>query len=74
MKMLSRLRYLISEGFEVSSISGYDDDSGEGNAKIMYLRTGDSSPKICSEIFNVDSDEMQKCSDLFIAHLLETED
>jgi len=74
MKMLARLRYLISEGFEVSSISGYDDASGEGNARIMYLRKTETGPKVCSEIFEVDSDEMQQCSDLFIAHLLETEE
>ena len=37
MKMLARIRYLIDEGFEVSSISGYDDDSGNGNAQLMYV-------------------------------------
>jgi hypothetical protein len=37
MKMLVRLRYLLEEGFEVSSMAGYDDDSGEGNARLMYI-------------------------------------
>lgn len=74
MKMLARLRYLISEGFEVSSISGYDDASGQGNAKIMYLRNEGGTQKVCSEIFDVSSQEMQKCSDLFIAHLLDQKD
>ena len=74
MKMLSRLRYLIQEGFEVSSISGYDDASGGGNAKIMYLQRVDGRQKLCSEIFDVGSEEMQQCSDLFIAHLIETEE
>ena len=73
MKMLARLRYLIAEGFEVSSLSGYDDVSAKGNAKIVFVRR-DGAVKVCSEIFDVDSDEMQRCSDLFIAHLLKNED
>ena len=35
--MLVRLRYLLAEGFDVTSLSGYDDASGEGNAVIMFV-------------------------------------
>jgi len=70
MKMLARLRYLIEEGFEVSSLSGYDGESEEGNAKIMYLeRAEDGAPRLRSELFNVNGDEMERCSTLFLAHL-----
>jgi len=72
MKMLSRLRYLIAEGFEVASISGYE-GLVQGNAKIMYLRMSNGRQRLCSEIFDVHSEEMQLCSNLFIAHLLKNE-
>jgi hypothetical protein len=72
MQMLARLRYLFAEGFEVSSLSGYDDDSGEGNAKIVFLERDpeepDASPRLRSELFNVDKDEMEQCSRLFLSH------
>lgn len=70
MKMLARLRYLITEGFVVSSLSGYDDASGEGNAAIMFIeRDSHGAKRVRSEIFDVDSDEMEACSNLFLAHL-----
>jgi hypothetical protein len=70
MKMLARLRYLLEEGFDVSSISGYDDDSGEGNARIVFLEhNGNGRPRLRSEIFDVDEDEMEECSHLFLASL-----
>jgi DNA-binding transcriptional MerR regulator len=70
MKMLARIRYLIDEGFELSSISGYDDASGEGNAKLMFVENwGDGSRRVHSEIFDVSSEEMQQCSNLFLEHL-----
>jgi len=75
MKMLARLRYLYSEGFEVSSLSGYDDASGEGNAKILFVeRDANGIPQVRSEIFNVDSEEMEQCSTLFLANLSKAED
>ena len=70
MKMLARIRYLIDEGFELSSLSGYDDDSGDGNAKLMYVEKNDhGSRRVRSEIFDVSSDEMEQCSQLFLEHL-----
>lgn len=70
MKMLARIRYLIAEGFEVASISGYDDDSGEGNARLMFIELGrQGARRIRSEIFNVESEEMEQCSNLFLEHI-----
>lgn len=70
MKMLARLRYLLDEGFEVSSISGYDDDSGNGNARVMMLELRpDGTRRVSSEIFDVDSDEMEQCSKFFLEHI-----
>ena len=75
MKVFARLRYLFSEGFEVSSLSGYDDASGNGNAKVLFAdRDVDDAPKVRSEIFNVDSEEMEQCTLLFLAKLSETKD
>ena len=70
MKMLARIRYLIDEGFELSSISGYDDASGNGNAKLMYVENGGGGlRRVRSEIFDVSSEEMERCSNLFLEHL-----
>jgi len=75
MKMLARLRYLYFEGFEVSSLCGYDDDSGEGNAKIIFVeRDADGAPRLRSEIFDVDGEEMEQCSTLFLSKLSKTEE
>jgi hypothetical protein len=69
MKMFARLRYLIEEGFEVPSISGYDDDSGNGNAKLMFVEVDRHGlRRLRSEIFDVSSEEMERCSDLFLEH------
>ena len=72
MEMLARLRYLLAEGFEVASLVGYDDDSGEGNAKIVFLERDpdamESLPRIRSEIFNVGREEMEQCSRLFLTY------
>ncbi len=70
MEMLVRLRYLLAEGFEVRSISGYDDNSGNGNAKLMFVeQSDDGSRRLHSEIFDVDAGEMERCSMLFLASL-----
>jgi len=70
MKMLARLRYLLTEGFEVASLSGYDDDSGQGNAKILFVQRDETgTPRVSSEIFDVDHEEMEACSKLFLSHL-----
>ena len=72
MKMLARLRYLLEEGFNVAALSGYDDDSGEGNARLMFVEMrADGSPHLRSEIFNVGAGEMEQVSALFLAHLAE---
>ena len=68
--MLARLHYLFAEGFEVAALSGYDDDSGQGNAKIVFVqRDASGAPKLRSEIFDVDSEEMEQCSNLFLSRL-----
>jgi uncharacterized protein YabE (DUF348 family) len=70
MKMFARIRYLIMEGFQVCSISGYDDDSGEENAKLMFVETGQNGKRLLrSEIFSVDGKEMEYCSKLFLNHI-----
>ena len=75
MKMLARLHYLYAEGFEVASLSGYDDDSGEGNAKIVFVQRDESgASQVRSEIFNVDSEDMERCSLLCLSRLSEAED
>jgi len=69
--MLVRLRYLLAEGFDVTSLSGYDDASGEGNAVIMFVEQNARGQKrVRSEIFDVDSDEMEACTNLLLAHLM----
>ena len=70
MRMLARLNYLFQEGFEVASLSGYDDDSGDGNARITFVEvSGDGSRHIRSEVFNVHQEEMERCSALFVSRL-----
>ena len=67
--MLARLRYLLAEGFEVASLSGYD-VYGQGNAQILFVeRDKNGEPHAHSEIFNVGHEEMEACSKLFLAHL-----
>jgi len=68
--MLARLHYLYAEGFEVAALSGYDDASGDGNAKIVFLQHDESgTPQVRSEIFNVNGEEMEQCSTLFLSRL-----
>lgn len=70
MKMVARLRYLLDEGFEVASISGYDDDSGKGNARLTFVERGENGARrLCSEIFDVDAREMEHCTNLFLAFI-----
>ena len=69
MRMLARLRYLIEEGFEVPSISGYDDDSGNGNAKLMFVEINlNGTRRLRSEIFDVSAEEMERCTEIFFQH------
>ncbi len=75
MKMLTRLRYLYAEGFEVAALSGYDDASGKGNAKILFVERDErDAPRLHSEVYDVDGEEMAKCSALFLAHISGTVD
>jgi len=68
MKMLARLRYLIDEGFEVLSICGYDDETGKNNARLMFVENHGGSRRVHSEIFDVQTEEMERCADLFLEH------
>lgn len=74
MKMLARLKYLNAEGFEIASLSGYDDEESDFNAKILYLKSNAKGGfRVCSEFFWVDSEEMEKCCNLFFSFLSERE-
>ena len=68
--MLARLNYLYDEGFEVTSLSGYDDRDSDFNAKILYLKRSDEGPvRVGSELFRVDAEEMEQCCTLFFSYL-----
>ena len=70
MKMLARIKYLYDEGFEVTSLSGYDDRYSEFNAKILYLkRSEEGAVRVRSELFRVDAEEMEQCCTLFFSYL-----
>lgn len=72
MKMLARLKYLNDEGFEIASLSGYDDQESDCNAKILFLKPNiNGGFRVCSELFKVDSEEMEKCCNLFFTILSE---
>lgn len=68
--MLSRLRYLLAEGFEVSMISGYDAPRADGNpgmARITYVLLDERGRRrLCSEEFEVGRDEVEECSKVFL--------
>ena len=71
--MLARLRYLLLEGFEVASLSGYDakGKSGEdrGRASITYVAVEEGRRRLQSETFLVTGEEMRQCSDLYLRSL-----
>jgi len=68
--MLARLRYLLSEGFEVSSLGSCDDQLGRGNAMITITRRNErGKTRTRTEIFEVDSHEMDACMNLYLAHV-----
>jgi len=70
MNMLARLKYLYDEGFEVTALSGYDDQDSEFNAKILYLKRSEEGPaRVCSELFRVDAEEMEQCCKMFFSCL-----
>ena len=77
MNMLARLKYLYDEGFEVTALSGYDDQDSEFNAKILYFnakilylkRSEEGPARVCSELFRVDAEEMEQCCKLFFSCL-----
>ena len=68
--MLALLRYLLTEGFDVSSLGGCEDEAGRGNALITIIeRDARGKRSTRSEFFTVDSNEMEACSNHFVAHL-----
>lgn len=73
MGVLSRLRYLYLEGFEVALISGYDSQAGAdrpGTAKITWLeRREDGTNRLHSETFEADAHEMEMASKFFLTHI-----
>lgn len=73
MKMLTRLRYLLAEGFEVSSLAGYETGDSAVNAKILFIEQSETGRRrLKSEMFKVSSKEMELCSDLFLSHISKT--
>jgi hypothetical protein len=71
--MLSRLKYLYSEGFDVCSIMGYDADTSFelGEGKILYrTQNTEGQWRLCTEAFEVSYDEMQACASLYLTHVL----
>lgn len=68
--MLTKLRYLFDEGFEVGNLSGYDAPRGEdgpGRASITYVRVEeDGTRRLITEEFEVGAEEAEECSRLFL--------
>jgi|GEM_PF-1007710 len=67
--VFKRLCYLIAEGFEICSITGYDSNE-EINARIMF-RYSDTDGRFCleTELFHADPAELEACSNLFLDYL-----
>jgi len=67
--VFKRLCYLIAEGFEVCSITGYDTNE-ETNSRIMY-RYSDTDGRFCleTELFYASASELEACSSLFLDYL-----
>lgn len=67
--MFKRLCYLIAEGFEICSITGYDSNE-ETNARIMY-RYSDAEGRFCleTELFHAEPSELEASSNLFLDYL-----
>lgn len=70
MKMLTRLRYLLDEGFEVGNLSGYDAPGKHdelGHASITFVQIAENGTRrLVTEEFAVDAEEAEKCSRLFL--------
>jgi hypothetical protein len=68
MKMLTRLRYLLEEGFEVGKISAYDGSRDElGKASITFvIIEADGTRRLATEEFEVTAGEAAQCSRLFL--------
>lgn len=68
--MLTRLRYLLNEGFEVGKISGYDATNRHdqlGKASITFVKIGhDGTRRLVTEDFEVSAEEAAECSKLFL--------
>lgn len=68
--MFKRLCYLVAEGFEICSISGYDTPDADANAKIVYrFQLPDGQWRIRSEEFYVEASEGEACGRLFLDYL-----
>ena len=68
--MLARLRYLLTEGFEVSSLGGCEDKPNRGNAAINIVeRSAGEKCRTRTEFFEVNQSEMEACSSLFHSHM-----
>lgn len=70
MKMLTRLRYLLNEGFEVGKISAYDATGRHdqlGQASITFVQVHqDGTRRLVTEDFEVTAEEAEECSREFL--------
>lgn len=64
-----RLCYLIAEGFDICSITGFDSEE-DVNARIVY-RYSDTEGRfsVLTEIFHADVEELEASSNRFIDYL-----
>lgn len=75
MNMLSRLRYLLSEGFEVASLSVYDGSVETDNAGIVYIVPDKrGGRRLVSEEFEASPEEIMQCSRIFLSTLSKREE
>ncbi len=70
MKMLTRLRYLFEEGFEVGTLSAYDrtqEEEGKGRASLTFVDVdGEGTRRLVTEEFLITEEEARLCSQLFL--------
>nr|MDP0503761.1 hypothetical protein [Verrucomicrobiota bacterium JB025] len=68
--MYKRLRYLLSEGFAVENVAGYDTPTGSdkpGRGTITYIRPMPHGVRrLVTEEFSVTGLEVKRCTALFL--------
>ena len=71
--MLARLRYLLSEGFEVAHVGGEDgrgNEEGFGRGLLTFVTTDEAGRRrLHSEEFSITAEEATLCGRLFLRSL-----